>query len=121
MTNGFLSLAREATTSVEALLIDAARAVHGKVSVEGVLIARLLDREQRATHGLASLATYVESIRQLTAYAERMQIDQTLGESFGSKADIAQIAIRLHHLWVWEGQIASLATDHPLGPISCSG
>ena len=35
--------------------------------------ARLFDREQRATHGLAWLATYVEAVRQLTAYAERMQ------------------------------------------------
>ena len=33
---------------------------------------RLLDREQRATHGLAWLATYVEAVRQLTAYAERL-------------------------------------------------
>ena len=35
--------------------------------------AELLDREQRATHGLAWLATYVEAVRQLAAYAERMQ------------------------------------------------
>ena len=34
---------------------------------------RLFDREQRATHGLAWLATYVEALRQLAAYAERMQ------------------------------------------------
>ena len=31
-----------------------------------------LDREQRAAHGLAWLATYVEAVRQLAAYAERM-------------------------------------------------
>ena len=74
-----VELAGEAATAVEALLADAVRAVQGKVSVEGVLVAKLLDREQRATHGLAWLATYVESIRQLTAYAERLQIDQTLG------------------------------------------
>ena len=35
-------------------------------------VDRLFDREQRATHGLAWLATYVEAIRQLGAYAERM-------------------------------------------------
>ena len=41
---------------------------------------RLLDREQRATHGLAWLATYVEAVRQLAAYAERMQAAGGLGE-----------------------------------------
>ncbi len=75
-----VELAREATTAVEAILADAIRAVQAKVSVEGVLVGKLVDREQRATHGLAWLATYVESIRQLTAFAERMQIDQSLGE-----------------------------------------
>ena len=34
--------------------------------------AKIFDREQRAAHGLAWLATYVEAVRQLTAYAERM-------------------------------------------------
>ena len=42
--------------------------------------ARLFDREQRATHGLAWLATYVEAVRQLAAYAERMAGDGMLGE-----------------------------------------
>ena len=74
-----VELAREATVAVEAILADAIRAVQAKVSVEGVLVGKLVDREQRATHGLAWLATYVESIRQLTAFAERMQIDQALG------------------------------------------
>jgi (2S)-methylsuccinyl-CoA dehydrogenase len=43
-------------------------------------VARLLDREQRATHGLAWLATYVEAVRQLAAYAERMNADGRLTE-----------------------------------------
>ena len=37
-------------------------------------------REQRATHGLAWLATYVEAIRQLGAYAQRLDEGGTLGE-----------------------------------------
>ena len=48
--------------------------------LEGRPVARLLDREQRATHGLAWLATYVEAVRQLTAYAGRMQEAGLLGE-----------------------------------------
>src|SRR5258707_8618691 len=48
--------------------------------VDDQVVARLLDREQRATHGLAWLATYVESVRQLAAYAERMHAGGILGE-----------------------------------------
>jgi hypothetical protein len=69
----FLTMAQAATSAVEALLSDAAAKVRERVMLEGRPAARLLDREQRATHGLAWLATYVEAVRQLTAYAERMQ------------------------------------------------
>jgi (2S)-methylsuccinyl-CoA dehydrogenase len=66
-----LALAREATRASETLLAEATAAVRGRVMVEDHLVERLFDREQRATHGLAWLATYVESVRQLCAYAER--------------------------------------------------
>jgi (2S)-methylsuccinyl-CoA dehydrogenase len=65
--------ARAATTAVEALLGDATIAVRGQVTRDGQLSGRAVDREQRATHGVAWLATYVEAVRQLSAYAERMQ------------------------------------------------
>ena len=39
------------------------------------------DREQRATHGLAWLATYVEAIRQLAAYAQRLSDSGSFGET----------------------------------------
>jgi (2S)-methylsuccinyl-CoA dehydrogenase len=71
---------REAVAAVEALFADARRAVAGRVTVEGRVMARVLDREQRATHGLAWLATYVEAIRQLAAYAERVQKSGNFGE-----------------------------------------
>ncbi len=73
-------LAREATAALEALLADATATVRERVVVEGHVVGRLADREQRATHGLAWLATYVEAVRQLAAYAERMMRDDTLGE-----------------------------------------
>jgi len=72
--------AREATSALDALLADATSRVRERVVVEGHTVARLLDREQRAAHGLAWLATYVEAVRQLAAYAERMVRDGTLGE-----------------------------------------
>src|SRR5262245_38172902 len=73
-------LAREATLAAEALLADATRAVRQRVTIDEKMDDRLLDREQRATHGLAWLATYVESVRQLAAYAERMHAREALGE-----------------------------------------
>ena len=47
---------------------------------KAIAVGRLFDREQRATHGLAWLATYVEAVRQLAAYTERMVGAGTLGE-----------------------------------------
>src|SRR4051812_35808002 len=78
--DNLLTLARAATGAVEALLSDAAAKVRDRVVLEGRPAARLLDREQRATHGLAWLATYVEAVRQLTAYAERMHGGGLLSE-----------------------------------------
>ena len=75
-----LVLGHGATAAVEALLSDAAVKVRERVVLEGQPAARLMDREQRATHGLAWLATYVEAVRQLTAYAERMQDSGLLTE-----------------------------------------
>ncbi len=75
-----VDLACVASTALEALLADATAKVRERVVVEGRVVGRLADREQRATHGLAWLATYVEAARQLTAYVERMARDDTLGE-----------------------------------------
>jgi (2S)-methylsuccinyl-CoA dehydrogenase len=76
-----VAITRQARAAVEAVLADATAAVRRRVTLDDQVIDSLLDREQRATHGLAWLATYVESVRQLAAYAERMQVNGTLGES----------------------------------------
>jgi (2S)-methylsuccinyl-CoA dehydrogenase len=73
-------LARDATLAAEAVLKDATAAVRARVGVASHDLERRFDREQRATHGLAWLATYVEAIRQLCAYAERMHATGDLGE-----------------------------------------
>lgn len=75
-----VELSREAAAALEALLADATAKVRTRVVVEGHVVAKLLDREQRATHGLAWLATYVEAVRQLSAYAERMTAEGQFGE-----------------------------------------
>ncbi len=72
---------REAVTAVEALFADARRSIAARVTVQGRPMARVFDREQRATHGLAWLATYVEAIRQLAAYTERLQASGSFGET----------------------------------------
>ena len=76
-----IAMAEEVTGVVEALLADAIIAIRERVAVEGRVVGRLFDSEQRATHGLAWFATYVEAIRQLTAYARRMSEQGRLGET----------------------------------------
>jgi (2S)-methylsuccinyl-CoA dehydrogenase len=71
---------RSAVGPAEALLTDATLAIRRKVSVDGRPSGRLIDQEQRAAHGLAWFATYVEAIRQLASYAERMQAEGRFGE-----------------------------------------
>src|ERR1700693_4554623 len=73
-------LTREAVRAAEGVLQDATRAVRSRVAKDNQTVDRLLDREQRATHALAWLATYVEAVRQLCAYAERMHAAGRLGE-----------------------------------------
>ena len=70
----------EAAGAVEGLFADARRAVAEQVVRDGKANARALDREQRATHGLAWLATYTEALRQLAAYARRLSAADNFGE-----------------------------------------
>jgi (2S)-methylsuccinyl-CoA dehydrogenase len=79
--NDLVELAQEASAALDALLADAMAKVRERVLVDGHVVGRLLDREQRATHGLAWFATYVVAVRQLAAYAARMAGDGTLGEA----------------------------------------
>src|ERR1700751_1695261 len=75
-----LAMARQASAALETVLADAPAAVRARVSHDGRVSNRLVDREQRATHGLAWLATYVEAVRQLAAYGQRMHAAGRLGE-----------------------------------------
>jgi (2S)-methylsuccinyl-CoA dehydrogenase len=78
--NELLATLGQAVEAVDALFDDARRAVAEKVVREGRANPRLVDREQRATHGLAWLATYVEALRQLAAYAQRLTASGSFGE-----------------------------------------
>jgi (2S)-methylsuccinyl-CoA dehydrogenase len=70
----------EAAGAVEGLFADARRAVAEQVVRDGKANVRAVDREQRATHGLAWLATYTEALRQLAAYARRLSAADNFGE-----------------------------------------
>src|SRR4029078_2100362 len=72
--------AREATVAAEAVLQPATAAVRARVQIDTRTVARLFDREQRAAHGLAWLATTVEAIRQVTVFAEQAYHADILGE-----------------------------------------
>jgi (2S)-methylsuccinyl-CoA dehydrogenase len=71
----------DAVGGAEALFANARRAVADRVTIEGHAMGRVFDREQRATHGLAWLATYVEALRQLSAYAQRLSESGAFGEA----------------------------------------
>jgi (2S)-methylsuccinyl-CoA dehydrogenase len=77
---GLIELVREVTGVLDTLLAEATAKVRERVSSKGQIAGALFDREQRATHGLAWLATYVEGVRQLAAYAERISKAGKLGE-----------------------------------------
>jgi (2S)-methylsuccinyl-CoA dehydrogenase len=56
-------------------------AVRDRVSENGKLSAEKIETEQHVVHGLAWLATYVEAIKEMAAYAERMQESGGFGET----------------------------------------
>jgi (2S)-methylsuccinyl-CoA dehydrogenase len=74
-----ISVAQTAAGALETILAEAINKVRARVTADGKIAGSLFDREQRATHGLAWLATYVEAVRQLGAWAERMSAEGRLG------------------------------------------
>ena len=113
-----ISTLSDAVAALEALFADARRAVAERVTIEGRPVSRVFDREQRATHGLAWLATYVEAIRQLAAYAQRLSDAGSFGETeellvrIGSGEYLAQV---FGGIPMSQGEIVRLS-DLGLGP-----
>lgn len=70
-----------AATAVEALLAKARLRVAARVMVNGKISAALLDAEQHAAHGLAWLATYAATLRELSSFAKRLEAEGQLGET----------------------------------------
>jgi (2S)-methylsuccinyl-CoA dehydrogenase len=84
-----LALTRDALVPANEALARATDAVRLRVAPAGKVNAELLEVEQYAAHGLAWLATYVESLRQMQGWAERSRDEGRFGEM---EALIHQIA-----------------------------
>ena len=75
-----LVLTAAAVAPAEALFDTARARVAAMVTVDGRISAAALDEEQTAAHGLAWLATYVEALRQMQGWAERLTEQGKFGE-----------------------------------------
>jgi (2S)-methylsuccinyl-CoA dehydrogenase len=70
----------EAVLAAEGLLAAAKDSVAEMVTENGKISAKAVDREQRAAHGLAWYATYVEALRQMARWARALDTQGKFGE-----------------------------------------
>jgi len=75
-----LALTGAAIAPVEHILEIATKGLRADLSLDGKVSAALIEQNQTATHGLAWLATYVESLRQMQKWAEGLRSDGKFGE-----------------------------------------
>ena len=101
LLDDLLALTAAAVAPVEAILTRATETVRAIVTDGGRVSNTLVEENQTAAHGLAWLATYAQSLRQMQAWAERMQADGKFGET---EALIHQIAFG-EYLWQISGGI----------------
>ncbi len=80
MVENLLSLCKNAVSDAEILLETARVRLFEKVGTDGRISGAALQVEQFAAHGLSWLATYVESLRQMADWAERLDADGRFGE-----------------------------------------
>ena len=102
-----LSLTGAAIGPAEHILAAARGAVKAMVTEGDRISGRLVEANQTAAHGLAWLATYVESLRQMQGWAERLQAEGAFGET---EALIQQIAFG-EYLWQIYGGIPMSQTE----------
>jgi (2S)-methylsuccinyl-CoA dehydrogenase len=89
LLDDLLSLTSATIAPAEALLATATARVRDAVSEGGKVSGAKLEAEQSAAHALAWLATYVEALRQMQGWAERLSGEGRFGEM---EALIHQIA-----------------------------
>ncbi|TLP46792.1 acyl-CoA dehydrogenase [Cohaesibacter sp. CAU 1516] len=69
-----------ALTAIETLLEAIKTEVRAKVVVEDRISAERIEAEQRATHGFAWFATYVEALKEMRGYASTLSDEGRFGE-----------------------------------------
>ncbi|WP_417272043.1 acyl-CoA dehydrogenase family protein [Celeribacter halophilus] len=75
-----LALTRAAVAPAEAILERARAALRSEFLENGRVSSRRVEANQTAAHGLAWLATYVESLRQMQKWAEALSSEDKFGE-----------------------------------------
>ncbi|MEM9393712.1 MAG: acyl-CoA dehydrogenase family protein [Pseudomonadota bacterium] len=75
-----LNLTGAAVAPAEAILAKAVETLKFRFTKDGRISGELLELDQTAAHGLAWLATYVEALRQMQKWAERLTADGKFGE-----------------------------------------
>ena len=96
-----LQLTKAALTPVDAVLARAKECVRELVSIDGRVSGAEIEAHQTAAHGLAWLATYAQSLRQMQAWAENLHAQGKFGET---EQLIHQIAFG-EYLWQIYGGI----------------
>ncbi len=80
LIDDLLTMTGAAVAPAEAVLDKAKSALKELVTVDDRVSSRAVEENQTAAHGLAWLATYVESLRQMQGWASRLQSDGKFGE-----------------------------------------
>ncbi|TMM52989.1 acyl-CoA dehydrogenase family protein [Sulfitobacter sabulilitoris] len=99
--DGLLALTSDAMAPVDALLETAKARVRVMVSENGRVSGPLVEAHQTAAHGLAWLATYAESLREMNKWAQSLNDQGKFGET---EQLILQIAFG-EYLWQIYGGI----------------
>ena len=75
-----LATVRQAALDAEAYFLDLRKGVAATVAPGGKVDRRKIDEEQRATHGLAWVLTYVETWKETAHWADRISAEGKFGE-----------------------------------------
>lgn len=78
--DNLLTLCDEALGAADEYLVRAKNAVREKVSDNGKVSAKLIEKEQHAAHGLSWVATYVEALREMLGWARALETENRLGD-----------------------------------------
>ena len=113
-----IGLTEAALPEVEALFGRAREELRGRVTVAGKVSASALEEHQFAAHTLAWLATYTESLRQLQAWATRLQ---TAGQLGAMETLILQIGFGEYLAQIYGGISMSQGEVARLGDVWVSG